>query len=77
MTLMYPRPLGLTTLVVRLPVASASQLSPFNVPGTLVGAKYVRARKGRLPKDQRVRSRAVLKSLFIFSNTHFLSQFSS
>ena len=56
-------------------VASPSQLSSLNVTGILVGAKYQRARKGRLPKDQRVRSRTVLK--FFFSNTHFSSQFSS
>jgi hypothetical protein len=56
-------------------VSSPSQLSPLNVPGTLVGTKYERVRKGRLPKDQRVRSRTVLK--FFFSNTHFSSQFSS
>ena len=51
-------------------MASASQLSPLSVPGTLAGAKYERARKGR-PANQRVRSRAVLK--FFFSNTIFIS----
>ena len=51
-------------------MASASQLSSLNVPGTLVGAKYERARKGRLPKDQCVRSRAVLK---FFEHPFFIS----
>jgi hypothetical protein len=56
-------------------MASAGQLSPLNVLGTLVGAKYERTRKGRLPTDRRVRSRAVLK--FFFFEHPFLSQFSS
>jgi len=48
------------------PLCPASQLSPLSAPGTLVGAQYERVRKGRLPKDQRVRSRAVLKFFFSF-----------
>jgi ribosomal protein S18 len=55
-------------------VASASQLSSLNVPGTLVGAKYERVRKGRLPKDQRVCSRAVLKFFSsFFEHPFFIS----
>ena len=53
-------------------LCSASELSPLSVPGTLVGAQYERVRKGRLPKDQRVRSRAVLK-FFFFRTLVFIS----
>ena len=45
--------------------ASANQLS-LSMPGTLAGAKFERARRGRLPRDQRVRCRAALKFFFSF-----------
>ena len=50
--------------------ASANQLSLSALSWHLAGAKFERARRGRLPRDQRVRSRAVLK---FFSITYFYS----
>jgi hypothetical protein len=47
--------------------ASANQLS-LSVPATPVGAKFERVRRGRLPIDQRVRCRAVLKFFFSFQH---------
>jgi small subunit ribosomal protein S18 len=38
----------------------------------LAGAKYERVRKGRLPKNQQVRSRAVLKFFFPFRTLIFI-----